>query len=81
VILPDVNVLVYAFRREAERHDRYATWLAEVVAGGDELALNDHSLIGFARIVTNPRIRTAAAAILPERAGARGGDWGRGRSG
>ena len=56
MILPDVNVLVYAFRREAVGHHRYASWLAEVVAGGDELALTDHSLIGFVRIVTNHRI-------------------------
>ena len=56
MILPDVNVLVYAFRREAEGHDRYATWLAEVVAGADELALHDHALIGLVRVVTNPRI-------------------------
>lgn len=41
MILPDVNVLVYAFRREAEHHERYADWLARLVAGADELALHD----------------------------------------
>lgn len=56
MILPDVNVLVYAFRREATRHETYAGWLAEVVGGGEEIALHDPVLIGFARIVTNPRI-------------------------
>lgn len=56
MILPDVNVLVYAFRREAEGHERYAAWLAEAVAGGEEIALHDPALIGFVRIVTNPRI-------------------------
>jgi toxin-antitoxin system PIN domain toxin len=56
VILPDVNVLVYAFRREADEHERYAAWLADVVAGSDELALHDPVLLGFVRIVTNPRI-------------------------
>lgn len=56
MILPDVNVLVYAFRREAEHHERYATWLARVVAGADELALHDIVLTGVARLVTNPRI-------------------------
>lgn len=61
MILPDVNVLVYAFRREADRHQRYAAWLAEVVAGGDEIALHDPALIGFVRIVTNPRIVSAPA--------------------
>jgi toxin-antitoxin system PIN domain toxin len=56
LILPDVNVLVYAFRREALRHEQYAAWLADVVAGEDELALHDTSLSGFVRIVTNPRV-------------------------
>lgn len=56
MVLPDVNVLVYAFRREAENHEHYAAWLAGLVAGVDELALHDHALIGFVRIVTNPRV-------------------------
>jgi toxin-antitoxin system PIN domain toxin len=56
VILPDVNILVYAYRREAEDHDAYAAWLTTLVAGQDELALADHCLTGFLRIVTNPRI-------------------------
>ncbi|MBV9012957.1 MAG: PIN domain-containing protein [Pseudonocardiales bacterium] len=56
MILPDVNVLVYAFRREVEHHERYATWLARVVAGADELALHDTVLTAVARLVTNPKI-------------------------
>lgn len=56
MILPDVNVLVYAFRREAENHELYASWLSRVVAGADELALHDLPLTGMVRIVTNRRI-------------------------
>jgi predicted nucleic acid-binding protein len=56
VIIPDVNTLVYAYRREAVGHERYADWLARVVAGDAELALVDACLTGFLRIVTNPRI-------------------------
>lgn len=56
MILPDVNVLVCAFRREAEQHDAYARWLGRVVDGAEELALHDSVLSGFVRIVTNPRI-------------------------
>lgn len=63
MILPDVNVLVYAFRREADRHERYAQWLAGVVAGDDELALHDTVLAGMARIVTNPRIMRSPAPM------------------
>ncbi|WP_250287099.1 MULTISPECIES: type II toxin-antitoxin system VapC family toxin [unclassified Frankia] len=56
MILPDVNVLVYAYRREAQNHATYASWLTATVGGRDELALTDHCLTGFLRIVTNPRI-------------------------
>jgi uncharacterized protein len=56
MIIPDVNTLVYAYRREAREHHRYADWLVRVVAGDDELGLVDTCLTGFLRIVTNPRI-------------------------
>ncbi|MGH3584889.1 MAG: TA system VapC family ribonuclease toxin [Pseudonocardia sp.] len=56
MIVPDVNVLVYAYRREAGSHERYASWLAGVIAGADELGLVESALTGFVRIVTNPRI-------------------------
>ncbi|MBA2554732.1 MAG: PIN domain-containing protein [Geodermatophilaceae bacterium] len=61
MILPDVNVLVYAFRREAPEHELYAAWLSNVVAGSAELALHDVPLAGFVRIVTNPRILSRPA--------------------
>lgn len=68
MILTDVNVLVYAFRREAPEHVRYASWLSAVVGGSDELALHDVPLAGFVRVVTNPRILSrpapAEAALL-----------------
>ena len=56
MILPDVNVLVYVYRREADLHEAYSTWLTDVVSGRDELALVDHCLAGLIRIVTKPRI-------------------------
>jgi toxin-antitoxin system PIN domain toxin len=55
VILPDVNVLVYAFRREAIDHDRYAGWLSAALVRS-ELALAEAVLLGMIRIVTSPKI-------------------------
>lgn len=55
MILADINVLVYAFRRESLEHDQYLGWLENVVAT-EEFALVDHCLAGFVRIVTNSRI-------------------------
>lgn len=64
MIVPDVNVLVYAFRRESEHHERYAAWLNERAAGPDELGLVDPVLLGFLRIVTNPRIYSPPETTL-----------------
>ncbi len=60
MILPDVNVLVYAFRREAVDHDRYASWLSGALARS-ELALVETVLLGMIRIVTSPRIMAEPA--------------------
>lgn len=56
MILPDVNVLVYALRGESRNHDAYAEWLTALVNGSDELALHDLALGGLVRVVTNRRI-------------------------
>ena len=56
MILTDVNVLVYAFRREAADHPRYATWLGAIVAGAEEVGLHEAVLAGFTRVVTNRRV-------------------------
>jgi len=56
VILPDVNVLVYAHRRDASRHDEYRHWLERAVAGPAPFGLSDLVLSGFVRIVTHPRV-------------------------
>lgn len=53
MMLPDVNVLVYAFRRENPDHGRYANWLTDSIASGD-LGVSDFVLSSFVRIVTNP---------------------------
>lgn len=56
MILPDVNVLVAAFHRDADGHEQYATWLTTTLSGGGGLALVDVVLTGMVRIVTHPRI-------------------------
>lgn len=56
MIIPDVNVLVYAYRREADHHERYAAWLSETAGGDEDLGLLEPVLLGFVRVVTNPRV-------------------------
>ena len=56
MILPDVNILVYAFHERAPEHSVYSGWLNSVRRAGDDLLLPAPVLTGFLRIVTNPRI-------------------------
>ena len=56
MILPDVNVLVYAHREDAPRHDEYRDWLDGVVNGDQSFGLSDLVLSGFLRVVTHRRV-------------------------
>ena len=41
MILPDVNVLVYAHREDAVDHARYRQWLEEAIQSGQPYAISD----------------------------------------
>jgi toxin-antitoxin system PIN domain toxin len=63
VILPDVNVLVYAFNEDARDHERYVAWLTETVHAPEPYGISELVLSGVVRIVTNPRILERPAPI------------------
>ena len=52
----DVNVLVYAHRKDAENHTRYLNWLIEVMNSPGSYGMSDLVLSGFLRVVTHPKI-------------------------
>jgi toxin-antitoxin system PIN domain toxin len=56
VILPDVNVLLYAFRTDSHEHNRYKDWLEEVVNGPAAYGMSPQVLSSVVRIATHPRI-------------------------
>jgi toxin-antitoxin system PIN domain toxin len=56
VILADVNVLIYAFRRDSARHGVCKPWLDNVVQGDAQFAVSPLALSAVARIATNPRV-------------------------
>jgi len=56
VILPDVNVLIYAFRTDAEDHQRYREWLESVVNGPAAYGIAPQVLASVVRITTHPRV-------------------------
>ena len=54
--LVDVNVLVYAHRLDVPRHQDYAGWLHDLLAGQEPYGISGLVLSGFLRVVTNPRV-------------------------
>lgn len=58
LILPDVNVLIYAHQDDAREHAAYLTWL-EAARRTQTLALAEPVLLGFVRIATDHRIYRA----------------------
>ncbi len=56
MILPDVNVLIYAHREDMEGHGDYAAWLADQAASATAFGVSEFVLSGFVRVATNPRV-------------------------
>ena len=56
MLMPDVNVLVYAHRVDEKTHKAYEQWLDRLVQGPQPFALSVLVAVAFVRIVTNPRI-------------------------
>lgn len=56
MILLDVNVLVYACRRDADRHGEYHAWLSDQLAGEEPVGIAPESLGALIRITTHERV-------------------------
>lgn len=54
--LLDVNVLVYAFRRDAERHEQFRAWLHSVLRAESAYALSEQVLSSVIRLTTHPKV-------------------------
>ena len=56
MILPDVNVLVNAFRPDASDHALCRNWLDRVVNGDSRYGISCQVLSGAIRVVTHPKV-------------------------
>jgi len=63
MILPDVNVLVYAFRPDSEHHTLCRDWLDSVVNGEEAYGMAPQVLGSFLRVVTNRRVFTRPSRL------------------
>jgi len=56
MVLIDVNVLVYAHRRDSQHHTACRGWLEDCINSDEAYGISDLVLSAFLRIVTHPRI-------------------------
>jgi toxin-antitoxin system PIN domain toxin len=63
MILPDVNVLIYAFRKDVPQHAVCRQWLSGVVESDARFGLSPTALSAVVRITTNPRSHKMPSAI------------------
>jgi len=55
MILPDVNVLIYAFRQDSPHYATCKPWLDNVVMGDARFGISPQALSAVIRITTQPR--------------------------
>jgi hypothetical protein len=58
-----VNVLLYAHRSDAPRHEKYRDWLRAALTGGEPLAMPDVVLSGVVRVATDHRVFRPPSAV------------------
>ncbi|MCP2167009.1 type II toxin-antitoxin system VapC family toxin [Goodfellowiella coeruleoviolacea] len=63
MIIPDVNLLLYAVVSGFPQHDRARAWWERAVNGDDRIGLTQPALFGFLRITTNARILRSPLAV------------------
>jgi toxin-antitoxin system PIN domain toxin len=63
MILPDVNVLIYAFRQDVPQYAVCNPWLTSVLAGESSFGLSPLALSAVVRVTTNPRTYRTPSTI------------------
>ena len=62
MILPDVNLLVYAVDRDSRYHASARQWLDQLVAGTESIGLAWNVVLGFVRITTGGILSSSLTA-------------------
>ena len=63
MILPDVNVLIYAFRKDVREHALCRRWLDRVVLGEARFGLSPLTLGAVVRVTTNRRVYSEPSTL------------------
>lgn len=63
MIIPDVNLLLYAVVTAFPQHQPAHTWWQEMMNSTVEIGLTSPAIFGFIRITTNPRVLSPPLAV------------------
>lgn len=66
MLIPDLNLLIYAYSSNSARHQAARDWWEELLRGKRPVGLPWAVILGYVRIMTNPRIHQDA--LTPEQA-------------
>lgn len=73
MIVPDVNLLVYAYKDSAPEHEEARHWWESLVNGEEDVGIPWAVVIGFVRIMANPR--AVENPVPPSRTIGAVGEW------
>ncbi len=67
MILPDLNLLLYAYNSHTPQHSSARRWWEEAMNGDELIGLPFEVTFGFIRVATNPRLGLAKVALADAR--------------
>lgn len=67
MILPDINLLLYAYNPHCVRHPEARDWWQQALNGEELIGLPNEVIFGFVRIATHPRIGAARVSLRAAR--------------
>jgi uncharacterized protein len=67
VILPDLNLLLYAYNPLAPQHAKARSWWEGVLNGTELIGIPHEISFGFVRIATNPKLGAATVSLAQAR--------------
>jgi uncharacterized protein len=59
MVVPDINLIVFAYNEAAPRHDAARAWWEGLMAGREPVGLPWAVVLGFIRLVTHPAVLEA----------------------
>jgi toxin-antitoxin system PIN domain toxin len=63
MILPDLNLLLYAYNPHVPQHAKAAAWWTTLLNGDELIGLPNEVCLGFVRIATHARLGAAAVPL------------------